>query len=63
MGVGPGALSDNATIAANDLYEKRGVITVASLRTFYGAVVPKPTVQTMSVPLLSSTIASVTITA
>lgn len=47
MGVGPGGLSTNATNAANDLYATRGVITVASLRTFYGAVVPGPGIRTM----------------
>ncbi|RAH75037.1 asparaginase [Aspergillus aculeatinus CBS 121060] len=41
MGVGPGGLSTAATEAANDLYAK-GVVTVASLRPFFGAVVPNP---------------------
>ncbi|KAF6819175.1 l-asparaginase [Colletotrichum plurivorum] len=41
MGVGPGALSTAATLAANDLYG-RGVITVASFRPYFGATVPGP---------------------
>ncbi|PVH75665.1 Asparaginase/glutaminase, partial [Cadophora sp. DSE1049] len=43
MGVGPGGLSTNATLAANALFEQ-GVVTVASLRPFFGAVVPSPQV-------------------
>ncbi|RDW84886.1 asparaginase [Coleophoma cylindrospora] len=43
MGVGPGGLSTAATNAANDLYTQ-GVITVDSLRPFFGAVVPRPQV-------------------
>ncbi|KAH8679446.1 Asparaginase/glutaminase [Ilyonectria robusta] len=41
MGVGPGGLSNAATEAANALSEK-GIVTVASLRPFFGAVVPRP---------------------
>ncbi|KAJ5770462.1 Asparaginase/glutaminase [Penicillium nucicola] len=41
MGVGPGGLSTAATEAAEHLHGK-GVITVASLRPFFGAVVPSP---------------------
>ncbi|KAJ5877069.1 hypothetical protein N7455_000534 [Penicillium solitum] len=41
MGVGPGGLSTAATQAAEDLHGK-GVVTVASLRPFFGAVVPSP---------------------
>lgn len=41
MGVGPGGLSTGATQAAAELFEQ-GVITVASLRPFFGAVVPGP---------------------
>ncbi|KAF2127106.1 Asparaginase/glutaminase [Dothidotthia symphoricarpi CBS 119687] len=41
MGVGPGGLSTAATQAANELFEQ-GVVTVASLRPFFGAVVPGP---------------------
>ncbi|PYH80198.1 Asparaginase/glutaminase [Aspergillus uvarum CBS 121591] len=41
MGVGPGGLSTAATNAAMDLYNS-GVVTVASLRPFFGAVVPEP---------------------
>ncbi|CAI7659586.1 hypothetical protein PCG10_005716 [Penicillium crustosum] len=41
MGVGPGGLSTAATQAAQDLYGK-GVVTVASLRPSFGAVVPSP---------------------
>jgi L-asparaginase len=46
MGVGPGGLSNEATAAANDLFQK-GVVTVASLRPFFGAVVPGPEVSNM----------------
>lgn len=41
MGIGPGSLSTAATQAAEDLHGK-GVVTVASLRPFFGAVVPSP---------------------
>ncbi|KFA52979.1 hypothetical protein S40293_09165 [Stachybotrys chartarum IBT 40293] len=41
MGVGPGALSTAANNAANDLADQ-GVVTVASLRPFFGASVPGP---------------------
>ncbi|WKT42172.1 Asparaginase/glutaminase-like [Fusarium oxysporum f. sp. vasinfectum] len=41
MGVGPGALSTAADEAAKNL-SKKGVITVASLRPSFGAVVPGP---------------------
>jgi L-asparaginase len=41
MGVGPGGMSTAATEAANDLFTQ-GVITVASLRPWFGAVVPPP---------------------
>ena len=41
MGVGPGGLSTTAMQAAEDLLGK-GVITVASLRPSFGAVVPSP---------------------
>lgn len=41
MGVGPGGLSTAATEAAHKLFEK-GIITVASLSPFFGAVVPSP---------------------
>ncbi|KAL3475988.1 Asparaginase/glutaminase [Aspergillus californicus] len=39
MGVGPGGMSTAATEAAYDLYDQ-GVVTVRSLRPFFGAVVP-----------------------
>ncbi|KAK8843918.1 hypothetical protein IAR55_006710 [Kwoniella newhampshirensis] len=41
MGVGPGGISTAARNAALDL-RSRGVITVTSLRPFFGAVVPGP---------------------
>jgi L-asparaginase len=41
LGVGPGGLSTTATKAANELLEQ-GVVTVASLRPWFGAVVPPP---------------------
>ncbi|PYH89068.1 Asparaginase/glutaminase [Aspergillus ellipticus CBS 707.79] len=46
MGVGPGRLSTAATNAAQDLYH-RGVVTVASLRPSFGAVVPHPQVSSI----------------
>ncbi|CEI67013.1 unnamed protein product [Fusarium venenatum] len=41
MGVGPGALSTAASLAAEDLYSQ-GVITVASFRPYFGLSVPSP---------------------
>lgn len=46
MGVGPGGLSNAATEAANALF-KKGIVTVASLRPFFGAVVPGPQISNM----------------
>lgn len=40
MGVGPGGMSTAATEAAYNLYDQ-GVVTVRSLRPFFGAVVPE----------------------
>lgn len=41
MGVGPGGLSTAASEAAEELFAQ-GIVTVASLRPFFGAVVPDP---------------------
>lgn len=48
MGAGPGGLSTAATKAAEHLHGK-GVITVASLRSLFGAVVPSPELGNMQV--------------
>ncbi|KAK7398211.1 hypothetical protein QQX98_012414 [Neonectria punicea] len=47
MGVGPGGLSTAARAAAEDLFTQ-GVVTVASLRPSFGAVVPGPAVSNIT---------------
>ncbi|KPM39652.1 hypothetical protein AK830_g6906 [Neonectria ditissima] len=47
MGVGPGGLSTTARAAAEDLFTQ-GVVTVASLRPSFGAVVPGPAVSNIT---------------
>lgn len=46
MGAGPGALSDAAIKAAEDLYNQ-GVVTVASFRPYFGLAVPTPQMEKM----------------
>ena len=46
VGAGPGALSDAAIKAAEDLHSQ-GVVTVASFRPYFGLAVPTPQTEKM----------------
>lgn len=46
VGAGPGALSDAAIKAAEDLHSQ-GVVTIASFRPYFGLAVPTPQTEKM----------------